>query len=112
RRSWRPSLRNASRDWAWTLLSGLLGECVHLRGERALEGGPLLAARLVDGERGNPADQIGVAQDAEHGGHEQVAGAEAAFEILAAVERRREIHEPAPGRLLRARAALLGPLLV
>src|SRR5436190_587101 len=89
------------------LLSGGSGGLVRLehgdlRVERALEGGPRLATRLVAREIGEAGDEVGVAHDAQHRRHHQVAGGEAVLEIVALAQPLGEPAEPRADRVQRA----------
>src|ERR1700754_1008559 len=96
----------------WPPLSGGLLEVSNLRGQRALEGGPRLAARDVVRQTLVALDDVGVVEDAQHGRHHQVAGGEAVtIEIGLVAKRRRERAETLLRELDGTRPAQLRPLL-
>src|SRR6266446_4192555 len=51
-----------------------------------LEGRPRLAAFLIRPQRWPPGHDVGMAQDAQHGGHQEISRREPIFEIIAAAE--------------------------
>src|SRR3954454_3156210 len=88
----------------------LLLERRELRLKCALERRPCLATGLVAGEVRMLGDEIGVAQDAQHRRHHQVARREAVFEIVALAEPGGLRAEPVPHLLFGARPADFCPL--
>src|SRR5262245_5946836 len=84
----------------------------HLVGKCLLEGGPCLASQAVGLEHWHLSHHICVAQDAQHGRHEQVRRGEPILKIVPPTEPAGQVHEPRLCSLDCRRPAQLCPFLL
>src|SRR6516225_7614918 len=92
-------------------VSGTRLERLEVVRQRLLEGGPRLAALLISLQRRSPGHDVGMAQNAENSGHQQIPRRKPAFEIVAAVEPILECSKPLLYHLHHHRPARMRPRL-